>query len=1429
MADFKRKGTFLVLILMMATLCGADSLINAKWGFRVRGGAVGEVKIEEDKFIARRDNSSGEVLVLGDRKFEAFPNSLYQFEVELTGPENGAVRMLIPAFGGKPRSYPDSGVFSTTGKLQKITFDVATLDKENALGFTFFAVKPGVYTVNAVRMRRIGANPGGSAGLVPKADENLLKLGVWHVQTLDNAKGEGVVNKDEIIAERFNTLGTVAVTWSGKVAVKPGTRYRVNMAVNGPNDGSFVITAPVYGDSKRKNPPTRFFGSNGGREVSYLDFDTLSGDSAFTIQFACIKPGKYVIDSVTVTTIDPDAEYADMQKSFQEVWHSGDVPQADSRYSKNFKFADGRFFGKMAVLLKQAFPMRRLLLDSEYSPDDRVGIELVARDVNRRELLRAAATAKGVLIPEKAAYTYLELTAPSDGAPYRKLVVRNDVNAPESFHWRQWNSFEVGNPRKVPTRYRTRFNLAKLPVGAIGRFCTYARIFINGKPFGSGASGDTTRYYRNILGALKTGENEIVIDAANPEHQSLQIDVLLGFDDGTQRVLRSDDGTWMMCEYDSTQWRKVPVLLSTYKPEHFSQRWISPGEMPDEVVPVVEFKGNAEFSKNEISAQKSLPTELELDLKSWMFLGANRFDIAIVDSNNVKHWRQTVFGDGIDMVKGVNGKIKFKFGLCTEFLKPGTYHLETPVFLKGKIAGSFKVLKACDSKLDFAVDYDGFMPMFRVNGQRIPATIYRHYSRFKIGKENYFLQDFWRGMLKDGKVRIHIANAEMGPDIHKNANVSSGDMWIGKDKYDFGILDKMVENILAVDPDSLIFLSIGFDAPQWYLKENPDTRVIWHNGESGKGVSWASEKWRKDSTAALRELMRYCAAKPYASRIVGLFISGGYDGQWWNHLDMNFPFKITDYHPDMLQRFRHFLRARYNNDVNALRVAWNDKNVTFDNALMPSFEQRRGKGFYMDPKQGAIQVVDYIMAQADSLKTHLEELFAAGKSFNPRMFTGSYYVPNWDCSYRWGQAQRQMTDSMLDSKLYDFGASPMAYLYRTPNKIGHPLYGRNQYFRVNRKLEIFEDDNRTFKFAQMPVAMWGNYTPSDCVDTMRRNYAQRLCLGAGVWYYDIFGAFYDDPLMTRIMMEEQLLWILGNEFAELPELNAHAANLRIIGTFNHRRMTTNADLAQTHFWRRQENCTYPVDDVFVRDLGNSRLPQYRLYYIDDAIALNSAERQKIEELKRDGNVLVFQHAAGFSDWKNLSAVNISKLAGINIVESKPGVDLSDMAWKFSDTRHPLLAGTRSGELALRKGEYLAKRFAVNDASAIALGHYLDGGEVAAAVKHHKNWTAVYLPTLLPPPVLQHNLAKLAKIHVFTEAPVALRSGGRFVSVYCYNEQVSGKLHFPGKYALYEVFSGTILAPTDTVDFSLHRGDTLLYFAGTPAEVKQFADKIRKEW
>ncbi len=1438
-----KKSVFVALALFLASLLCAEELVfdKALWQCIVREGAEGKAEIAEGKLTLAKTNDKGEVLAFL-RSHSAKPNTWYRFTVVVVGEPGGGFHLLNPT--ATKRTWPNSGPFHTNGRRQTFKVDMKTVDGEESFGTQLRLLSQGTYVFESFDVEELTEEKK-QAELFAPLPENLLECD-WQPRYSGPVIAYIDIKPELLTVDLRNTDGTGGVTCLRKIGLKKGVKYRVTAGVRGPNDGNLDICLDI-GGAKPRGVGSGLQGTNGRLVQHQYEFTPEEGDESAMIALRAYKPGVYRIQSVHFEEVDAKKEFAEMQKRFRLLhmmrFDEGDLPEEiDPVFSENLSWQEvgdkREFSGKLALLLKKALPDHAFRVQSPQLPKD-VRAEIVVRDADRKEFLRTdmrKLPQDGFLVPSTGAFVYLELTSPKGiFCPAEKIEIRENGLNLGAFRWLWWNSYAVGNTENVPTLYRRKFSLKKQPIHATVRLLTAGTLSVNGQDFGPGFPKgeerypDTDQYYKNVLSALRIGENEMLVDIAAANAQNMQVDILLSFADGTHQVILSDDGEWEMLPKGATEWQPVPVLLATFKKDEFGMRWIAPGEMPDDFITPVNYQGKASFGETVLKQCARLPMKLTLDFAEPLFLASNKLDCYITDESGEHCWKQALFTENPqDFVLGKKGKITYETKLCTEFLKAGRYHLELPCYGKGRIEGEFEVKQACKPRTDFEIVFnENHSPMFKRDGKLYPASLYYHNSRFLIGEQNYFLQDFCHSISEKGGVHVHVAVGACGPDRFKNSDVRIDSLWTGPGEYHFDKLDRVVENFLSADSDGMIVLNINLDCPKWWMDLHPDELAVWDNGEKANGVSWASELWNRDLDEAMRKLGRHYAEKPHSSRIVGFYCTGGYDGQWWQYLSWGkYPYQLTDYSSAMLRYFRAWLRKKYVTDE-TLQKVWCNDNVTLDTAEIPTREERIGTTFYRDPQKGDWKVMDYIYAQADMLKDHLLGIFASVKRYNPNIVTGSYYIPNWDCSYIMGQAQRQLTTSMFDEPLYQFAAAPMEYLYRTPDRIGNPVFGRRQYFALNRKLWVIEDDNRSFMFHQMPIAMWGNHNAPDCVNTLRRNYAQRLALGTGRWFYDMWGSWFDSPVMERLVREEQLLINASTGYDDLDELNAQVVNVRDINVTTHNRLTNGSDLGQVHYWRREEDYTYPVDEVMMRDLDHPQLPKYKLYYIGDLTYLDAEGRARIEALKTDGNILVFQHAVGYSNGENISAENISALTSIQIVESRPGEDASDMSWNYADGNDPLLQGLAAGGEAM-KG-FKAKRFAVQDADAVPLGHYIDGGEVAAAVKRHENWTAVYLPTTLPPFPLMRNLVRAAGVHVYTDAPATLRSGGRFITVYCQNEEAKGTLELPVEFALFEVMTQQELAPVKSVEYNLRRGDSRLWFVGTPEEVHRFATEVKANW
>ena len=119
----------------------------------------------------------------------------------------------------------------------------------------------------------------------------------------------------------------------------------------------------------------------------------------------------------------------------------------------------------------------------------------------------------------------------------------------------------------------------------------------------------------------------------------------------------------------------------------------------------------------------------------------------------------------------------------------------------------------------------------------------------------------------------------------------------------------------------------------------------------------------------LRALVRHCE-KEFGDHILGYHPCGQHTGEWF--YERSWEERLSDFSPAMNMGFRKWLQMRYGT-VAALREAWNNPEVTFDTASVPSAEQQRHAtlGFFRDPVAERF-VSDYFLYKQIAMEEPLE-------------------------------------------------------------------------------------------------------------------------------------------------------------------------------------------------------------------------------------------------------------------------------------------------------------------------------------------------------------------------------------------------------------------------------------------------------------------------
>ncbi len=603
--------------------------------------------------------------------------------------------------------------------------------------------------------------------------------------------------------------------------------------------------------------------------------------------------------------------------------------------------------------------------------------------------------------------------------------------------------------------------------------------------------------------------------------------------------------------------------------------------------------------------------------------------------------------------------------------------------------------------------------------------------------------------------------AGAGVDLFGFITTPAGDGWDGvacawtaPDRFDFSEIDRRVAAVLAERPGAFIYLQLDLYAPQWWCERNPDD-VILHDPGDGKPVplhyynnylaaSWASDRWRRDLAEGCRRLEAHIAAAPYADRIIGYHLCSGDGGREWMWFGANAS-QATDFSPVNRANYGRWLRANYRTEA-ALRTAWGDPQATFESAVIPTKAARQGArlGAWRDPAREQ-PVIDFYRYHAElpaeTIAYFARELKAAS---GRRKVVGAYYGYTLQLAGPTGHLQETGhlgLGRLLDCPDIDFLASPTSYAYRQVGGTGTSFFmAPTGSVRARGKLWVDENDIRT-SLAPVPVGQWGR--PANVAgDLLQIDKEAGHCLteGVGHYWFDIGFDYHHPEIMARIK-DRMAAAAEASALSRAPvDEIAAVQDEESFGYVN----ATHPLAAWLTFLQipALHRAGAPVGQYLLDDVG--RIKNRKLFLFFSAFAPDARERRAVDELKRDGHVLVFVGPAGLYRNGKLDPAGMEALTGIRL--------------KISPEAAPLQVAVASGGTPwtewLNGAVYgvpdaVSPAFFAEDPAATTLGT-LPGGRAGLVVKKFPTWTSVWSAAPLLPARLLRNIAKAARVHLYID-------------------------------------------------------------------------------
>jgi len=683
--------------------------------------------------------------------------------------------------------------------------------------------------------------------------------------------------------------------------------------------------------------------------------------------------------------------------------------------------------------------------------------------------------------------------------------------------------------------------------------------------------------------------------------------------------------------------------------------------------------------------------------------------------------------------------------------------------------------------------------------------------------------------------------------------------WAGPDRFDpawsgrRNILpvDEYMGAILDGDPDAMVMPNMIFQPPDWWKEMHPDELERNEFGDTF-GASAGSELFRNEASAAVRRAVRYLEQSSYRDHLIGYNVwwtgsEGFTEGCLYN--------AVTDFSAAMRRAFRQWLDEKYAGDLAEFRKAWRDEKVTFETADVPTHEEQTSSQFVnlLDPTLSR-KVLDYYDCLGECMyRTWSTVLSAAKQACDGRVIVGTYggylQVAGWSPNY-WGkhgpagayerygtvpgfakeefnthvQAGQTFWTRLLDHPDVDFLASPYDYYYR---KWGAPLLNQaiGESAKLRGKLFIINEDTRSYLHDST------HYSRCEDMDELaavyRRNFAAIHTLMSGCnWMEQVLNWLNDPPILEELKrfnrhMQQGIHW-------EREEPDAIAA---IIDEESIKCQIPYIDIDWASIYKSRvyglAHCGVPFRVYTFADLERDDFPAYKCYYFMNLHYVDDHRLDLIErKLKRDGNVLLWQWAAGAVTAAGIGTDSMEKLTGMRFAMDR-------LRWEhviaICNWQHPI---TRELPADCHYGteQRYGPAFIVDDPDSLTLGWLLlsqGRHENGLAVKEFGkgargkgksgygpgDFASVYTEAPLLPAELLRSIAAYAGCHVYNDQNDVLYAGDGILAVHA-AKPGSRHLRLPHPTTVRELYTGELIGEGLTeFDYSFDEPATAVFYLG----------------
>ncbi|HOX40524.1 MAG TPA: beta-galactosidase [Candidatus Brocadiia bacterium] len=726
------------------------------------------------------------------------------------------------------------------------------------------------------------------------------------------------------------------------------------------------------------------------------------------------------------------------------------------------------------------------------------------------------------------------------------------------------------------------------------------------------------------------------------------------------------------------------------------------------------------------------------------------------------------------------------------------------------------------------------MPTFTLDGKPFAVPCFETY----VPARRYFKQ------FADAGVRVYMFNTNVAACDYGHSKPTCPD----PDTWDYSGFEERMDMVLQADPDALVIPRVNMGTPRWWLDANPDEMEALDNGltryaEPNRNPtlpkdrafpSLVSMKWRDYMGDALRRFIRHVQESDYAEHMFGYFLSG-LDTEEWYHWSSGSD-QLAGYSRHTRNAFQGWLREKYR-DIESLRKAWNRPDVTFDNASVPSAEERKnhGPGTLRNPER-FMHVIDFYLFYNEIVPETID-YFAriakeeTGGSKIIGAFYGYMYEFRGDPEFGHNALQRFNESGNLDvifvtasyenrafGKGADYSRSP-AFSVRLHNKLWYHDNDVVSFLasEVMKRAGLGEGGDWSTNAAHYMKALGATDTSQKTIWMYRRSLAFAMCNGAYESYFDLHGGYYDHPeLMAEVGRLNRVAGDSVNRDRRSCSEILVVADEASCAYAGFRSPVLGESLLNTQWDLTKIGA--PADHVLLNDLGRLDMSRYKLVVVLNAYNLTDAQRALLDRsVKSGGRYIVWCYAPGYFNAHKRSAKLMREATNMEIV---PPADADAVEPKMSllPTRHAIgQALAERGVTELGSGNRCWDLFHVEDTESVSLGAHRETGKVVFSLKEMSAWTSIYLLNPIIQARAYREIARAAGVHVYNEHDDTFYANRTYIALHA-NGAGARTIALPELSDLYDAFSDERVASNaKSFSYDFANGETIMLRRQSPQE------------